>query len=118
MSEDRVSVRVSKKVMSIISEVADDREVTAGEAADALINTAWNRIRAVRRDEARRAAGKPTKFRKVTVKTLAAKPKKASKPKAAKKAKKPKAPKPPSAVKRDAKKAAVKSQANGAAAHA
>lgn len=93
MAEDRATVRVSKKTMSIIEEIAEERECSAGEACDQMIGTAWGRLQAVRKDSARRAAGK---------KPFGRKPKKAKKAKA----------------KKVAKKAVAKTTTNGAAAAA
>ena len=94
---ERVVVRVSKKSFAVISDYAEDKNISAGEACDLLINTAFNRLKALRdyaRSVAKLNAGKT-------------KPKKAAKAKPAKKAKAKKA-----------AKAKPASTANGVAAHA
>jgi len=55
-----VAVRVSKKAKAVIDTYADEKNITAVEAADKLVLVAWGRIQAVRKDERRRRAGKPT----------------------------------------------------------
>lgn len=76
MSQERIVVRVSAESNSVIDQVAKQRECTAGEAADYLVHVAKGRLNALRRDNKRRAEGKPATMRKVEVKVLKPKAKK------------------------------------------
>lgn len=86
-------VEISPQHNEIVKQLAKEREITADQAAEYLIQVAAGRLSAIRRDAKRRAAGKPPAHRKVTVVSLdakkeAAKPAKAKKtPKAKKEAK-------------------------------
>lgn len=63
---DRSVVRVSEESLIVIRQIASEKEIDLGQATDYLIHCAKGRLNALRRDNARRAAGKEPTHRKVT----------------------------------------------------
>jgi len=104
--EKKQTESMQAEAKSYAEAYADDRDLSVAEATAHLVVIGWKRLKALKKDNTRRAKGLKPQFRKVSVTTLKTKSDGASKPK--KKAKKAK----------KAKKPAAASTANGAVQHA
>ncbi len=61
------TVAINSEIFALVAAFAKEHECSLVEAASRLITCGSRRKLALRKDRVRRAAGKPTKFRKVVV---------------------------------------------------
>lgn len=67
-TDNRKVVRVSEDSEELIKKYAEEKGVTIGEAADALLGTAWSRISALRKHGKKMKAEGRSKKRKASAK--------------------------------------------------